>query len=234
MTGQESNPPAHNRFGHDLAPHSRAPQTSGGAPDNTDFVSNSSGKRNTWPFGTMRPFSYGALLVDPPWHFRNFSGKGEGKNPTAHYQCMSLDDIAALPVAHLAAPDCAMFMWATAPLLPEAIEVMNAWGFVYKSGAAWAKQSTTGAKWAFGTGYVFRSAAEFLIVGTVGQPRVQSRSVRNLIVAPVREHSRKPDSQYEMVEALYAGPYAEIFSRTNRPGWDSWGDEAGKFDEVAA
>ncbi|MED5545743.1 MAG: MT-A70 family methyltransferase [Pseudomonadota bacterium] len=188
----------------------------------------------TWPFGNMQPFSYGALLVDPPWHFRNYSAKGEAKNPLAHYSCLSFDDIAALPVSHLAAPDCAMFMWATAPLLPEAIEAMRGWGFTYKSAAPWAKQSSTGKSWAFGTGYIFRSAAEFLIVGTIGQPRVQSRGVRNLIVAPVREHSRKPDEQYEMVEALYAGPYAEIFSRTNRPGWDSWGNEAGKFEGGAA
>ncbi|WP_260927443.1 MT-A70 family methyltransferase [Novosphingobium sp. 9] len=188
----------------------------------------------TWPFGEMRPMSYGALLVDPPWQFRNYSAKGEAKNPVSHYACMSLADIAALPVAHLAAPDCALFMWATAPMLPEAIELLKAWGFTYKSGAAWAKQSSTGARWAFGTGYVFRSAAEFLLVGTIGKPRIRSRRQRNLIVAPIREHSRKPDDQYAMVEALYAGPYAEIFSRSNRPRWDCWGNEAGKFERGIA
>lgn len=188
---------------------------------------------DAWPFGTMRPFSYGALLVDPPWRFANYSEGGETKNPSAHYQCMSLKDIAALPVAHLAAPDCALFMWATAPLLPEAVELLRAWGFTFKSAAAWAKQSSTGQAWAFGTGYVFRSAAEFVLVGTIGKPKVRSRSVRNLIVAPVREHSRKPEGQYTMVESLYAGPYAEIFSRNRRDGWDCWGDEAGKFAEVS-
>lgn len=186
-----------------------------------------------WPFGAMRPFGYGGLLVDPPWHFANYSEAGEEKNPSAHYKCMTLADIAALPVGHLAAPDCALFMWGTAPMLPEAIELLAAWGFTFKSAAAWAKQSSTGKAWHFGTGYVFRSAAEFILVGTIGKPKVQSRSVRNLIVAPVREHSRKPDDQYDMVEALYAGPYAEIFSRNSRPGWDCWGDEAGKFAEVA-
>ena len=188
----------------------------------------------TWPFGSMRPFAYGAMLCDPPWRFSNFSAKGEGKNPVAHYGCMSTADIAAMPVAHLAKPDCALFMWATAPMLPDAIEVMRAWGFTFKSAAAWAKQSSTGTSWAFGTGYVFRSAAEFMLVGTIGKPRVRSRSVRNLIVAPVREHSRKPEDQYEMVEALYDGPYAEVFSRASRPGWDAFGDEVGKFDEVGA
>ncbi len=185
-----------------------------------------------WPFGALRPFSYGCLLVDPPWRFSNYSAKGEAKNPVAHYECMSIEDLAAMPVAHLAAPDCAMLMWATAPLLPDAIGLMQTWGFTFKSAGAWAKQSSTGEKWAFGTGYCFRSAAEFFLLGTIGKPKVQSRSVRNLIVAPVRQHSRKPEAQYEMAEALFAGPYCEVFSRSSRPGWDSFGDEVGKFDEA--
>ncbi|WP_371431361.1 MT-A70 family methyltransferase [Novosphingobium sp.] len=188
----------------------------------------------TWPFGNLRMFGYGALLVDPPWRFSNYSTKGEAKNPVAHYECMTLADLRAMPVGQLAAPDCAMLMWATAPLLPEAVALMAAWGFTFKSAGAWAKQSSTGQKWAFGTGYCFRSAAEFFLLGTIGKPRIKSRSVRNLIVAPVREHSRKPDDQYEMVEQLFDGPYAEVFSRANRAGWDSFGDEAGKFDTEAA
>lgn len=187
----------------------------------------------TWPFGNLRMFGYGALLVDYPWSFRNFSKKGEAKNPSAHYRCMTIEQGRALPVADLAAPDCAMLMWATAPLLPEAVALMAAWGFTFKSAGAWAKQSSTGQKWAFGTGYCFRSAAEFFLLGTIGKPRIKSRSVRNLIVAPVREHSRKPDDQYEMVEQLFDGPYAEVFSRANRAGWDSFGDEAGKFTPEA-
>lgn len=183
----------------------------------------------TWPFGNLRMFGYGALLIDPPWRFSNYSAKGEVKNPVAHYSCMSLADLRAMPVADLAAPDCAMIMWATAPLLPEAVALMSAWGFTFKSAGAWAKQSSTGQKWAFGTGYCFRSAAEFFLLGTIGKPRIKSRSVRNLIVAPIREHSRKPEDQYEMVEQLFDGPYAEVFSRAARPGWDSFGDEAGKF-----
>ncbi len=188
----------------------------------------------TWPFGDLKMFGYGAILADPPWYFRNFSAKGEVKNPVAHYACMSSAEIAALPISQLAAPDCALLMWATAPMLPDAIDLMRAWGFTFKSAGAWAKQSSTGNAWAFGTGYCFRSAAEFFLLGTMGKPKVQSRSVRNLIVAPVREHSRKPDCQYEMVESLFAGPYAELFSRTARPGWDSWGNEVGKFEGAAA
>lgn len=186
----------------------------------------------TWPFGDIRPLSAGCIIADPPWRFENYSAKGEAKNPSAHYACMSTDEIAALPVSHLAGPDCAMLMWATAPMLPDAIELMRAWGFTFKSAGAWAKQSSTGNKWAFGTGYCFRSAAEFFLLGTIGEPKVRSRSVRNLIVAPVREHSRKPEDQYEMAEALFDGPFIELFARSRRPGWLSWGNELEKFNEA--
>ncbi len=186
-----------------------------------------------WPFGNLKPLHYGALIADPPWRFSNFSAKGEAKNPVAHYDCMDLDALKAMPISQLAASDCALLMWATAPMLPQALAVMDAWGFTFKSAGAWAKQSSTGQKWAFGTGYCFRSAAEFFLLGTIGKPKVRSRSVRNLMVAPVREHSRKPDDQYAMVEELFAGPFAEVFSRTSRAGWDSFGNEVGKFDEAA-
>lgn len=182
-----------------------------------------------WPFGDLVPGRYGVILADPPWRFTNFSRKGEAKNPVTHYPCMPIADLAALPVARLAAPDCALVMWATAPLLDRAIELMRAWGFSFKSAGAWAKRTSTDASWAFGTGYVFRSAAEFYLVGTIGKPRVQSRSVRNLVVAPVREHSRKPDQMHADVEALYAGPYAELFARQRRPGWDAWGNDVDRF-----
>lgn len=183
-----------------------------------------------WPFGDdVTPFSYGCILADPPWYFRNYSAAGEEKNPAAHYSCMDIDAIKALPVADLAAPDCALMMWATAPMLPQALETMRAWRFTFKSAGAWAKQSSTGAKWAFGTGYCFRSAAEFFLLGTIGKPRIRSRSIRNLIVAPVREHSRKPNDMHQMVEALFDGPYVELFARERRQGWSVFGNETEKF-----
>lgn len=184
-----------------------------------------------WPFGDLKQFHYGAILADPPWRFFNYSAKGEAKNPVAHYACMTGSELAALPVNHLAADDCALFMWATAPMLPDALALMATWGFTFKSMGAWAKQSSTGKKWAFGPGYVFRSALEPYIVGTRGKPKVLSHSVRNLIVAPTREHSRKPDQAHLDVEALYAGPRAELFGRSSRVGWDVWGNETAKFDE---
>jgi len=191
------------------------------------------GAQQDWPFGDLVPLRYGVILADPPWLFSNYSAKGEAKNPLAHYSCMSTDDLARLPVSQLAAPDCALFMWATAPMLPDAIWLMRQWGFTFKSAGAWAKQSSTGNHWAFGTGYCFRSAAEFYLLGTIGKPKVLSRSVRNLIVAPVREHSRKPDDLHHHAEQLFAGPRCELFGREQRPGWSVWGNQSSKFGEAA-
>lgn len=176
---------------------------------------------------------FGCILADPPWAFSAYSAAGHAKNPDQHYDCMTLADIKALDMAFVGSADCACVMWATAPMLPEALEVMAAWGFTFKTAAAWAKQSKTGAKWAFGTGYIFRSAAEFILVGTRGEPKVRSRSIRNLIVAPVREHSRKPDETHAMCEALFDGPYLELFGRQRRAGWIVWGNQTDRFPESA-
>lgn len=183
-----------------------------------------------WPFGDLTPFSFRLIMADPAWLFRNYSVKGEAKNPLAHYACMDIEAIKALPVGHLAAPDCVLLLWAIAPMLPEAIDTMKAWGFTFKSAGAWAKQSSTGRKWAFGPGYWLRSAAEFWLLGTIGKPAVLDHSIRNLIVAPVREHSRKPDEMIEIAERIAHGPRVELFARTTRPGWSSWGNQTDKFE----
>lgn len=187
----------------------------------------------SWPFGDLRPLSYGLIMVDFPWRFANWSEKGEVKNPIAHYDCMSLADMKALPVAELAAPDCLLWMWATNPMLPQAFEVMAALGFTFKTAGHWVKRTATG-KLAFGTGYVLRSAGEPFLIGTIGKP-VTSRSVRSVIEAPVREHSRKPDAAYAAAEALAPAAVrrADLFSREVREGWDAWGREAGKFNTAA-
>lgn len=184
----------------------------------------------SWPFGALREGHYRVVLVDPPWFFKNYSAAGEKKNPLAHYECMSPEQLAALPVGALAHQDgCALVMWATAPLLPLAITLIGKWGFTYKTAGAWAKRSSTDAKWAFGTGYCYRSAAEFFLLGTRGKPIQQVRNVRNLIVAPVREHSRKPDRMRQDLEALWPGPRCELFAREAAPGWDVWGNQTTKF-----
>ena len=186
-----------------------------------------------WPFDGLTPLRYGAIIADPPWRYELYSKKGQAKSPEAHYDTMTPADLAALPVSHLAAGDCALFMWATAPLLREAIDLMEAWGFAFKTAGAWAKRGKADGAWGFGTGYLFRSAAEFYLLGTIGRPEICSRSVRNLIVAPIREHSRKPDQLHHDVERLFPGPYAELFGRQQRPGWDVWGNQTDRFEAAA-
>jgi N6-adenosine-specific RNA methylase IME4 len=187
-------------------------------------------KIETGPFAGLEKHGYGVVLADPPWAFKVRSRKNIGKMPDAHYTCMRLADIQALPVRDLADPKgCALLMWGTAPMLPQAFATMQAWGFEFKTAGAWAKQSKTGKKWAFGTGYCYRSATEFFLLGTIGRPRQQSKSVRNLIVAPVREHSRKPDQMRADLQALFAGPYIDLFARQTDPNWKVWGNETDKF-----
>lgn len=176
---------------------------------------------------------FGAILADPPWEFMARSPKGYAKTPQRHYACMDLPSIQAMPVADMAARDCALFMWATSPMLPQALATMAAWGFAYKATGAWAKRSSTGRAWAFGTGYIMRCAAEFYIVGTRGKPKRRSASVRNLVCANLREHSRKPDELRWDIEALYAGPYVELFAREAAPNWTAWGNQVGRFTPAA-
>lgn len=187
--------------------------------------------RSNW--GGLTPLRYGAILADPAWQFQTWSAKGAKKSAQAHYDCMPTAEIAALPVGHLAAPDSVLFLWATFPMLLDAIEVMNAWGFKYKTGLTWAKQSKAGRVWNMGPGYWFRTSSEILLVGTRGKPKPQARNQKNLIVAPIREHSRKPDEIYDVVENVAEGPYCELFSRSDRVGWDAWGNESSKFGIVA-
>jgi N6-adenosine-specific RNA methylase IME4 len=183
------------------------------------------------PLAGLVPRSYSVILADPPWHFRTWSARGTGRGAISHYDTLSFADLRALPVADLAADDCALFLWATDPLLPRALDLIVAWGFVYKTvGFTWAKPTLAGTGWAMGCGYWTRANPESCLLATRGKPRRLSRSVPQLIVAPRREHSRKPDEARERIEHLIAGPYVELFARDSRPGWDAWGAEAGLFD----
>ncbi len=188
----------------------------------------------TWPFGDLPMFHFKVIHIDPAWSYQMYSEKGHAKSPHAHYECMDMEAMKALPVGHLAAPDSVMVMWGVFPMMPQAIELLAHYGFRYVTGGAWAKQSSTGNKWAFGTGYVFRGAAEFYIVGKMGNPKERSKSVRNLIVAPLREHSRKPDQIYADIEALWDGPRLDMFGRQQREGWTVWGNQSAKFDATPA
>lgn len=187
-----------------------------------------------WPFGDLRMMGYGAILADPPWSYEMRSEKGYEKSPEAHYDTLSDDDIAASPVHLLAGGDCLLVMWAIWPKLDVALRVMSAWGFRYKTGGAWHKRAARG-KTAFGTGYILRSACEPFLVGTIGNPPIGSRSVRNIIDAKRRDHSRKPAEMRAMVEALTPSAFrCELFAREPWPGGnDVWGNQTDRFEVPA-
>jgi len=173
-------------------------------------------------------FRYGLIMADPPWQYENWSAAGAHKNASAKYECQSLDWVKSLPVGHIAAPDCVLWLWATNPLLLQAFEVMKAWGFQFKTAGHWSKKTARG-KQAFGTGYILRCAGEPFLIGTTGDPKT-ARNVRSVIEGPVREHSRKPDEAFEAAEKLCPNVNRiELFSREEREGWDVMGNEVGKF-----
>lgn len=190
----------------------------------------------TWPFGSLRMFGYNVLHIDPPWAFENWSEKGEGRNASQHYATMTWDRIAALPVGHLAAQNCACFLWCVDPLLDRAFEVMKAWGFEYRTVAfTWAKRTSTARAWHMGAGYYTRANPETCLLGITGSMERKSAAVRQLVVEPIRQHSRKPDRIADDIVQLFGDvPRAELFARTARPGWDAWGLETDKFGMEAA
>lgn len=187
-----------------------------------------------WPFGSLTPLKYGLILADPPWAYAMRSEKGYEKSPEAHYATLGEAALAALPVSHLAGGDCFLVLWSTWPHLQQALRLMDSWGFVYKTGGAWVKRSASG-KAAFGTGYLLRSATEPFLIGTIGRPAVGSRSLRNLIDAERREHSRKPAEIRDLCEKLAPdAARCELFAREPWPGADVWGNETAKFEGAPA
>lgn len=180
-------------------------------------------------FRALRPTGgFGLIMADPPWKSEMRSDKGLKKSPEAHYPTMPLDQICALPVEALAAPDCLLWLWARGAQLKNAIAVLEAWGFELKTTGWWAKM-TPGGKQAFGPGYIFRNAGEPYLIGTRGAPKT-TKSVRDTILGVRREHSRKPDEAFAAAERLMPGVQRlDLFSRQRRPGWASWGAEVDKF-----
>jgi N6-adenosine-specific RNA methylase IME4 len=168
------------------------------------------------------------ILADPAWRFATYSAKGKDKCPDRHYATMSLDTICRLPVSKIAAPDSLLALWIYGPLLLEVGRVMAAWGFEYASDLFhWFKLTAVG-KRAFGTGYYTRKGCEQMLLGKRGRGlAVLDHGVSQVICAPRREHSRKPDEAYEALERLF-GPVRriELFARHHRDGWTPWGNEA--------
>lgn len=176
--------------------------------------------------------TYGAILADPPWRFRTWSETNQARAASRYYALMTLEEICAVPVATLAADDCVLFLWCLNPMVPQALRVIDAWGFTFRTvGFTWAKRTPTGKAWHMGLGYWNRQNSEQCLLATRGKPKRVSKSVRQLIVEPRRQHSRKPDRVHGDIEALVAGPYLELFARQRWPGWDvAYSDEEDKFD----
>ena len=169
--------------------------------------------------------------ADPPWPFEVYSAKGKQRSAERHYDTMSLDKIKALPIADLAADDCALFLWVVNPQLHGALDVIRSWGFQYKTVAfTWVKQNRGGDGLFMGLGYWTRANAESCLLATRGSPSRLAKDVRQIVMAPVAEHSRKPDEVRTRIERLVPGPYLELFARRPIAGWTSWGNEIATAD----
>ncbi len=192
---------------------------------------------------------YGAILADPPWRFECWSGatvvqkrgsKTTYKASQAHYETMTFDEIAAIPLANFATDDSVLFLWCCWPTIEKAFDILKQWGFSYKTCAfCWMKANAKqidmfrddiDARMLMG--YWTRSNSEICLLGTRGKPKRIAADIRQGIIEPIRQHSRKPDCVHERIERLVAGPYLELFARTRRPGWDCWGNEIDKFAPV--
>lgn len=204
-----------------------------------------------WIWGELKPLHYGLIHADPPWSFETYSEAGRDRS--ADYRTMSIDEIAALPVKDLARPDCLVALWAIDSLLAEAFAVLEAWGFRYVTTAfTWVKTfdvtsqrvdlvgralergdwNDVGAAMApMGLGYWTRANPEICLLASLGSPARLEKAVRQLILAPKREHSRKPDEAARRLERLAPGPRCELFARERRPGWDCWGNQVDLFSQ---
>ena len=173
---------------------------------------------------------FATILADPPWQFINKTGKVAPEHRRlSRYGTMRLDQIMALPVEQLAASPAHLYLWCPNALLPEGLAVMQAWGFRYKSNIVWHKVRRDGGSDGRGVGFYFRNVTELILFGVRGKNArtlAAGRRQVNLLATRKREHSRKPDEQYEIIEACSPAPYLELFARGTRKGWTTWGDQA--------
>ena len=167
---------------------------------------------------------YNIIYADPPWKYRRNKVQGAAEN---HYGTMSVEEICALPVDKIAAKDSVLFLWATFPQLSEALRVIDAWGFQYKSVAfVWLKQNRKSAGWFYGLGYWTRGNAEICLLATKGHPKRKSAAVHQLIVSPLEAHSKKSDvARNKIIELMGDLPRIELFARQRVAGWGAWGNE---------
>ena len=177
---------------------------------------------------------YNILYCDPPWKYSVWGKKGVGRTAENHYQTMSLTDICALTVGNIAAPDSALFLWATCPNLPQALSVIEAWGFTFKTVAfVWVKKNKIADSLFWGLGHWTRANTELCLLATKGNPKRISKSVHQVIMTPIEAHSQKPDeARQRIVKLLGDLPRIELFARNYTDGWDVWGNEVNSSIEL--
>lgn len=197
---------------------------------------------------------FGAILADPPWHFNVWYGGGmrhdkrsmkpgtyyNSRSATRHYETMTDEEITSIPINDLAAENCVLFLWTCWPMLQRSLKILEQWGFEYKTCAfCWTKANGKQIDLfreditpRMGLGYWTRANTEPCLLATKGQPKRIGVDVRQAIIEPIRQHSRKPDVIHERIERLVAGPYLELFARQERKGWTTWGNETKKFKAV--
>lgn len=170
------------------------------------------------------------ILADPPWRFTNRTGKMAPEHRRlARYETMGVEEICAMPVSEIAEAAAHLYLWVPNALLPEGLRVLDAWGFSYKSNIVWHKIRKDGGSDGRGVGFYFRNVTELILFGVRGKNArtlAPGRRQVNYVSSRKREHSRKPDEQYAIIEACSPGPYVELFARGTREGWSYWGDEA--------
>ncbi|MCF8880492.1 MT-A70 family methyltransferase [Hyphobacterium sp. SN044] len=178
----------------------------------------------------LRGSKFHTILADPPWQFTNRTGKVAPEHRRlSRYGTMSLSDICDLPVADVAVEPAHLYLWVPNALLPDGLKVMDAWGFEYKSNIVWEKIRKDGGPDGRGVGFYFRNVTELLLFGVRGKKArtlAPGRRQVNFLATRKREHSRKPDEQYDIIEACSRGPFLEMFARGGRPGWTVWGNQA--------
>jgi N6-adenosine-specific RNA methylase IME4 len=180
----------------------------------------------------MIPFpdkKYNIIYADPAWSYKVWSKKGQGRSAEHHYSTMNIDDIKNLPIQDIADDNCILFMWVTFPLLKDSFNVIESWGFTYKTvGFTWVKKNKKTDSWFWGMGHWTRANAELCLIATKGTIKRQSASVHQVIDTPIERHSKKPDIvRDKIVELVGDLPRIELFARETAEGWDSWGNEIG-------
>jgi N6-adenosine-specific RNA methylase IME4 len=179
--------------------------------------------------------TFSTILVDPPWRFQNRTGKMAPEHRRLRrYRTMDVAEIQALPVARYAREKSHLYLWCPNALLEDGLSILKAWGFTYKTNLVWLKIRKDGGPDGRGVGFYFRNVTELLLFGVRGKLRTLAPGRRqvNVIARQKREHSRKPDEQYALIEQCSPGPYLELFSRERAAGWTSWGDEVDSYADT--